>query len=261
MYHGGCIGSKKGRIYMSINITAKTDYSTLLSSLGSSSSSSNSIYSLNLSDYASIRNGSYSKLLKAYYKKQDSDSTTSSTSTKKDTTTTSASSAATTVKKEMSNIQSEATALQESASTLIQKGTKSVFKDEDMDTIYNAVSTFVDDYNALMDSSQDSSSSTIVSSAKNMANSVSSYKDSLKNVGITIDDDNKLSIDKDTFQSADIDDIKSLFNGKSSLAYVVSMRAVSMGNTAYSESNSSSLYTSSGTYSSVSTSDLYSSLV
>ena len=66
--------------------------SMLFSSLGSSSKSINSgILGINLSDYASIRSGSYSKLMKSYYKLDSNDTKTSakdktntSTSTSKD---------------------------------------------------------------------------------------------------------------------------------------------------------------------------------
>ena len=53
--------------------------SMLFSSLGSSSKSINSgTLGINLSDYASIRSGSYSKLMKSYYKLDSSDTKTSS---------------------------------------------------------------------------------------------------------------------------------------------------------------------------------------
>ena len=50
---------------MSINIQAKTNYSFLFSGL--SSSASNALSGNWLADYASIKNGSYGKLMKAYY--------------------------------------------------------------------------------------------------------------------------------------------------------------------------------------------------
>ena len=52
---------------MSINIQAKTNYSFLFSGL--SSTASNAASSNWLADYASIKNGSYAKLMKAYYGK------------------------------------------------------------------------------------------------------------------------------------------------------------------------------------------------
>ena len=71
---------------MSINIQAKTNYSFLFSGL--SSSASNAVSGNWLADYASIKNGSYGKLMKAYYAKDSGDSkTAASTIAKKDTAT------------------------------------------------------------------------------------------------------------------------------------------------------------------------------
>lgn len=59
---------------MSINIQAKTNYSFLFSGL--SSTASNAASSNWLADYASIKNGSYAKLMKAYYGKENTASKT-----------------------------------------------------------------------------------------------------------------------------------------------------------------------------------------
>ena len=54
---------------MSIRINSLTDYSALFSGLPGGSSQQASNF---LSDYASIKNGSYAKLMKAYYSDTDS---------------------------------------------------------------------------------------------------------------------------------------------------------------------------------------------
>lgn len=95
---------------MSINIRANTDYSTLFSSLSTNKNSSTSIFGkagnmadltstvlggssssggINLGDYAAIKNGSYRKLLKAYYAMKDeqaAETTKSDETTKKEET-------------------------------------------------------------------------------------------------------------------------------------------------------------------------------
>ena len=53
---------------MGININAKSDYSFMFSSLGSGAAGVGS--SNFLMDYASIKNGSYGKLMKAYYRSE-----------------------------------------------------------------------------------------------------------------------------------------------------------------------------------------------
>ena len=65
-----------------MKINQGTDYSALFSSLNTSSTG----FSLN--DYAQIKNGSYGKLMKAYYGKDSASSKTASSSKKLDETAT-----------------------------------------------------------------------------------------------------------------------------------------------------------------------------
>ena len=58
---------------MSISIQAKTDYSELFNSINGNSSSSNLLSQINLSDYNSIKSGTYHKLLKTYYSEKASE--------------------------------------------------------------------------------------------------------------------------------------------------------------------------------------------
>lgn len=50
-----------------INMNNAGTISSLLSSMNPSANNRNSLYNINLSDYHSIRSGSYHKLMKAYY--------------------------------------------------------------------------------------------------------------------------------------------------------------------------------------------------
>lgn len=242
---------------MNINVSGlKQDYSFLFSNMNSSANSSSNLFSsINLSDYNSIKTGSYGKLLKAYYKKETTD-TKDTSADKTDKTKTE-----TTQAKEWKDIQTDATALQDSAAALMQKGSRSVFKDEDMEKIYSAVSDFVKDYNTLVEKGYDSSSSSVIKATKGMTDLAKSYENELKEMGITIDKDHRLSVDKDAFMSTDVDQVKDLFHGQNSFSYLVSMRAVSIENTAYSESNKSSLYNGNGSYTNLSAGDLFDRIV
>ncbi len=243
---------------MNINLSGlKQDYSFLFSSMNSSNNSSSNLFtSINLSDYNSIKTGTYGKLLKAYYKKEDAQDTKDTTS-KKQTTNNISESAA----KELKEIQTEANALRDSATALMQRGSKSVFKDGDMAKVYSAVSDFVDDYNSVIEKGTESDSKAIVRGAEGLVSLAGDYEDELNRMGISSDKNNKLSIDKDTFMKADIDKVKELFNGQNSFSYLASVRAVSIGNTAYSESNKSNLYSGDGSYSTLTTGDLFNSIV
>ncbi len=245
---------------MSILFNTKQDYSFLFNSLNSSNSNnSNSLYGINLSDYASIKSGSYGKLLKAYYRKENTESSSS------DKTKTSPSLTRTkvddTVKKELKNVQTYADDVRDSAAALMEKGSKSVFKDSDMEKVYNAVSDLTSDYNTLLEKGKASSSNAVGRYADSMAYAVAGRKDSLNEVGITIGKDNKLSIDKEAFMQAGADKVKALFNGNTSLSALMAAKASEIGNKAYSESNKAALYNSTGNYSSIYTSSFYNGIV
>ena len=242
---------------MNINLSGlKQDYSFLFSSMNSLSNSSNNLFnSINLSDYNSIKTGTYGKLLKAYYKKEETD--TEDTSSKNNTT----SKVENTSAKELKEVQTEANELRDSAAVLMQKGSKSVFKDEDMKKVYSAVSDFVEDFNTVFDKGTESGSKSVIRSSEGLVKLARDYEDELNQMGITIGKDNKLTIDKDTFMKTDVNKVKELFNGQNSFSYLTSVRAVSIANTAYSESNKSNLYTGNGNYAVPDTSELFNSVI
>lgn len=241
---------------MSINIKAKNDCSFLFSSLGSSGSG---VSNLNfLSDYASIKNGSYRKLMKAYYAK-DNPSKEVSSLAKKNTSTSSDST------KTLADIQSTTDSLKESADALLVKGNKSLFNEKDItvknqdgttttttgydtNAIYKAVSNFVDDYNSVIKASKESSSASIVNRTSSLVNATFTNKNMLSRIGITIKDDNTLSLDEDTFKSADMNTVKNLFNGNSSYGYRVSAQASMINYSADAEASKANTYNWKGSY-------------
>lgn len=241
---------------ISINVSSKQDYSYLFRSMPGNSTSNLNF----LSDYASIKNGSYGKLMKAYYAKNGNDNSAFQTTAKK------TASKSTDSAKTLSKIEGAADDLKESADKLIKTGSKSVFnkkdvttKDEDgynkttkeydTEAIYQAVSSFVEDYNTLIDKAGDSKSSNIINKTKSLVNVTDANKSLLSKVGITVNKDNSLSIDKDAFKSSDMNTVKSLFNGSSSYAYRVSAQASMIDFAASKEASKSNTYTGSGSYS------------
>lgn len=209
-----------------------------------------------------IKNGSYYKLMKAYYSDSSTSSTVSSLVNSSSSTSTSSDST-----KTLTAIEESADALKESADTLLTTGTKSVFnkvsvttedengnstttKEYDTDAIYDAVSSFVESYNSLISSAGDSSTTSIQNKLSSLVNVTKSNQSLLSSVGITINSDNTLSIDEDTFKSSDMTTVKSLFNGSGSYAYNASAYASLIDYAASTESSKSSTYTALGTYSS-----------
>ena len=241
-----------------INVNARQDYSYLFQSM--TTSRGNSLGNLNfLSDYASIKNGSYGKLMKAYYAKDAADKTASKgkdTETKKNSISTAADSA-----KTLSEIEKAADTMKESADSLLVKGSKSVFRKKnekatvseeyDTDAIYKAVSGFVTDYNDLLSKTSAASSKNLQSKADTLAAVTSANAKLLSRVGITVNSDSSLSLDEEVFKKSDMGMVKNLFGTTGAYGYKVSAQASMIDYTAAKESTRSNTYTANGTYSNV----------
>lgn len=245
---------------MTINglVNSGLNSNSLFSNLSASNSSSfgTSSYGISLSDYASIKNGTYGKVLKAYYAKQSSESSTKSSSTSSDTT------------KTLASVEEDADSLKTSADALVANGSKSLFTksnittkaedgtestkyDYDTDKIYKGVKSFIDDYNSLIESAGDANSTSILRETLNMTKVTDGNSKMLSSVGISLNKDNTLSIDEKTFKAADMNKVKSLFNGTGSYAYNVSARASMIDYYAEREASKNNLYTTNGKYSTI----------
>lgn len=240
-----------------MNVKSRTDVSYLFSSLGNNAS--NVARSNFLSDYAAVKNGSYGKLLKAYYSETGNDSVNSLV---KNSSKNSQSAEDTKV---LGEIQSTTDSLKESADALLKTGSKSVFamknittKDEagkettekgyDTAAIYNAVSKFVKDYNDVMDAVDETQNKTIVDRTFTMGSATIQNMKRLSDVGITVEEDGTLSLDKEAFSKADVSKVKDLFSGQGSYGYKVSAQASMINFAADQAAAKASTYTVNGTY-------------
>lgn len=240
--------------------------STLFSSL---SANKNSGFSTNniLSDYYSIRNGSYKKLLNAYYDKYGKDS---SGVNHNNSISVSADSAS-----RLTSIKSSSSKLQDAAAKLLNRGSDSVFKqtevkDEkgnvtkeyDMDKIYSAVKNFADSYNDTIKAGSESKSKAISKATDSMISTTVANQKLLKSVGISIDENNgSLSVDKEKLKNSNVSAIKSLFNDAGSYGYYMTTKSSEINAAAVLEASKANTYTSAGSYpSSISSGDLYDSI-
>lgn len=231
--------------------------SILFSSFNNSKTGSGTsdLLGINYSDYATIRSGSYYKLMKAYYSTDASQEVSSiasnkvNTSTSKDDT------------KTIAAIEETSDDLKASADALLERGTKSLFKTErvtdekgnvseqyDTDKIYKAVSKFADEYNSLVDKASESNTANISSAAERLVKMTGYNEKMLEKVGITVDEDNHLKIDEKAFKAADMSKVKSLFNERGGYGYQVSAQASMINYYAENEASKSNTYTNSGTY-------------
>lgn len=243
---------------MSIHINAKSDMSFLFSSLGSGAA--NVAGSNFLGQYASIKNGSYAKLMKAYYGKNTNHSVKSMVQQNNKKYQTESKDV-----KALAEVQSSTDSLKESADALLQGGSKSVFnlkdittKDEnglettqkgyDTNAIYKAVNNFVNDYNKVVGAAGSAGGSSVENRTNSMMNATYSNRKLLGQLGITIGEDGKLSLDKDTFQKADMNTAKSLFQGSGSYGYQVSAQASLINFAADQAASRANTYTGSGAF-------------
>ena len=211
--------------------TINSNITSLFTSMNSTSSSS--MYSLDFNTLSSIKSGTYKQLLKNYYSKDSADetseSTSSSTTTNKTSTSSTISSAekinATSLKdssqavlKDIKKLSSSA--LWEKKTTTDDEGNTT--SDYDRDAIYKAVSQFTKDYNLVVEVADDSENESTLRTTSNMVSFTKVNSSLLSSVGITVNNDNTLSIDKDTLNKADVSTLKSLFSRDGSLGSQIS---------------------------------------
>ena len=219
---------------------ANVDYSFLFGGTQAPATSG----SFSLSDYAAIKNGSYGKLLKAYYAKQDAEK---------------AASGGETVQK-ATLMKTGADALKKSADALkndelwekkkIKKkdektGEEIEVEDYDWDAIIKAMKSFVEDYNDVIKQAGDSNSKDVLRNAVWLTGITEANENMLSKIGITVGKGNQMELDEEALKKADISALKTLFTGHNSFADKVSMKANSISNAA---ARYSGTYKSNGTY-------------
>ena len=196
---------------------------------GSGSNSGSNLYSL-FTDRASIRNGSYGKLLKSYYSTAAGSETTKSSSAASKSSSDMLdkildSKKNVSVSKEAAQanaqIGQKLTNLQSSVSTL-QKD--DLYKDTQggstaKDKVSSAVKNFVDDYNALVKTSKDSTLVNKTSNVAGMMRSTATNADKLSEIGINLNADGTVSLDEKKLKDADISKVQELFSTDNIVGY------------------------------------------
>ena len=200
-----------------------------------------------LGDYASIKNGSYGKLLKAYYAKQKAEGASSSKDTMQKSTM--IQSSAETLKKAADALNNDSLWEKKKITKKDEKtGETTETVDYDWDAITKAVKSFVDSYNDAVEEAGESNAKNVLRNTLYMTNNVSKNENLLSKAGITIGKGNKLNLDMDKLKKANISTLKTLFTGYNSLVGRVSQKASSISLAA---AKSGRAYTGNGTYSKV----------
>ena len=234
-----------------MNINSILDISTLFSSIPKSNTSVanasfNSLSSL-LSDYNLIKTGSYGKLMSAYYdKSSDTSFLNPVTSNVKYVD-----------KNALEAVQTNASSLLESTDSFMTKTDNLFFEDEeitDIDSLSDAVSDFTNNYNNLLKEASTSTATSVSGEANNLTIMTELNEKDLNKIGISIDENNLLSFDEDTFKNASKEDIKSVFHDSSSYVSSVALKATMIEQYAKMAENDSVSYTSDGSASTAYTS-------
>ena len=220
---------------------SNVDYSALFGGTSDSSSVGNTNM---LSDYAAIKNGSYGKLMKAYYAKQDAEKL----SGKGDT-----SQKLTLMKTSADSLKKSADALNDASlweKKKIKKkdektGEETEVEDYDWDAITKKVKAFIDDYNDVVKEAGESNTKDVLRNASWMTGMTDKTSYLLSKIGITIGKGNKLELDEDALKKADISSLKTVFTGYNSFAGKTAQKAAGISNAA---NRASATYTNNGTY-------------
>ena len=208
----------------------------------SKSAGMSSIYG-SLGDYSTIKSGSYKKLLNAYYKNNRSEKPTSST--KKSTDKKLSIDVDT---KELTTTKKYADQLSDAASKLVGNSNRSLYEEGQEKELLEKVNGFVSAYNKAVENASDSSSRNVSSVAQNMVRNTASYAKSLEAIGVTVDENDKLSVDAEKLQAADRTTVKRLFGGNNSFVATTMRMASDISSKATTEASGVTTYNASGSY-------------
>ena len=209
-----------------INVGTNQDNSYLFQSL---SSGSGGMGNLNfLSDYASIKNGSYGKLMKAYYGTgQTSSEAAGSTrdSSKNILKKLEEEKKNPKVSKEVreanSNLTSGLSSLNNSVSAL--RSDKTYTDTENgksaADKVVSAVKSFVSDYNSVVNAAKDSTLTGKTAYVANMMSSTAANSDKLSEIGVRLNANGTLELDEAKLKAADISKVQELFSPDDVMSY------------------------------------------
>ena len=209
--------------------------------------SNNNSYSL--SDYASIKNGSYRKLANHYYGKSQSRSAIESQKqeeAKKKIEYNSTFNSASALSSSLAKLTNDRDILR---NKIITKDAEGIEKEDyNRQKIASLVKGFTESYNSMIKNGGDSSNNTVVRNTYNMVNQTAVYEGALNRVGITINNDNTLTIDEDTLNKADITSLQGLFDGNHSYATLIQNKADNIQREMVNQLNNVNGYTARAQY-------------
>ena len=183
---------------------------------GTSSTSGGSLLS-SIGDLQMIQKGAYKKAMKAYVaklKSSDSAETIKNSGTADSGT-------------KLSGLKSSSQKLYQAANDLKNASYGDNTKADDL---LDKAKNFVSQYNSVLGTTKSMNSYSILQTAVWGTEQMNLSQGLLNKVGITINDDNTLSLDETKFKAANMSDLKALFSGSGSLADRVAQKASTLYN-------------------------------
>lgn len=211
---------------ISIDVGKNQNSSYLFQGLSSSGGGTSNLNFL--SDYASIKNGSYGKLMKAYYGTGQSSGATSGSSKRssknilekleaekrnprvsKDV-----QQANSDLTSGLSNMKSSLSALQNSNTyTDTENGQSAANK------VVSAVKAFVSDYNSVVNAAKGSTLTSKTAYVSNMMSSTAANSDKLSEIGVKVNTNGTLTVDEAKLKTADLTKVQDLFSSNDIMSY------------------------------------------
>ena len=197
------------------------------------------VYSLydSFNQLALMNTNSYSKLVKSYYASLQNNAASNAQSIKV------AGNSARDLVKAANTLKRSSLFDMKNFEVKGENGEVTFEKDYDREAIASAVKGFVKEYNSTLDAIADTDDVKTLQKGVTMVGMTASVSGSLGRVGITVGENNQLSVDEEKLANADISYLKSLFSGEGSYAARIAQKASMVANNA-----SVSGYNASGSY-------------
>ena len=182
-----------------------------------------------ISDYASIKNGSYGKLMKAYYGSANSSSTTTSTSKKSNTNNVldrildekknpkvskEAQKANADLTTGLSSLKTSLTALRSNKTYTDTPNGQSA-----TDKTVSALKAYVEDYNSVVKAAKNSTLSNKTAYVANVMSSTAANADKLAEIGISVNSNGTLEFDESSLNPKNISKVQDLFSPSDITSY------------------------------------------
>lgn len=212
-----------------MNISMNSMIANTLFGSKSSISAGSFLSASNFGDLSLMRSGVYTKMLKSYYAKQTSSTDKTSSSGKNSSSEDYLNTINDKISKLKTSTSDEALSSIKSEANQMKKAADAVtvldYDKTSGDAVYSKVKDLVNTYNALAKQTGKSDLVSISQSRTWMVNDTKAHEAQWNKIGITIEDDQTLTIDEKKFKEASTSDIKNFLSGASGYASRLSTKA------------------------------------